>query len=523
MQKKIVKTFAARKSQIEEIVQFYNQNGYVLIQLLDEETCKAMVLEQWREIILKQPYSDDYKLESKNYDNPEEAIDLNEDELFTYATKKDLTPNQLKKYTDGWPMHKTFGATCDPQVFNLKGVWKIRENKFLYRLAKKILNKIEIWVSIDRSIQKLPNQGENEWLHLDLNLKKTYENIDASSNETKTEALQGKVLYTEGGFLCVPGSHTPHMTKTICEQHVNDANYNKDKFPFNENNKWDQEHLFKKQKFIHIPAGCAIFWNSHLVHGVLKIPRRDNIQYGTYIGYFAAGSRPEYKEKTKALDPTNKGVSELQDRLDSYVYNRAPILWPSLDQVHYFPAMWTTYTQHMKNHIAKLHDRVRVGMLNTITQKNGKKLQVVTAPILPREQYQKPDLSELGKKLLGMKLWPDLATKYMAEDDKALATLEQNKKGDKAMQSAQDGIEEREEEEAEHEPEDEVEIEDEMEEEDEDMQSEKEDEDMQSEKEDEDMESKEKDQAKTKKRKSAYMGKSASIELQLKNRFLLCF
>ena len=52
-------------------------------------------------------------------------------------------------------------ACCDPCVFHLPGVWDIRQDPRLYELATKLRS--------GQSIQKLPGQGEDEFLHWDMN------------------------------------------------------------------------------------------------------------------------------------------------------------------------------------------------------------------------------------------------------------------------------------------------------------------------------------------------------------------
>ena len=57
-----------------------------------------------------------------------------------------------------------------------------------------------------------------------------------------------------------------------------------------------------------VPQGCCVLWSAFLIHGVEKIPRTSGLKVGMYLGYFKAGSRPEYARRTG-------GLEELDDRL----------------------------------------------------------------------------------------------------------------------------------------------------------------------------------------------------------------
>ena len=72
---------------VNNIVECYKKNGYVLIQLLTPEECRANVLEQWEKIILCQPWKQDMVLEKKDYDQ-NLPFNENENEAFlNYVTK----------------------------------------------------------------------------------------------------------------------------------------------------------------------------------------------------------------------------------------------------------------------------------------------------------------------------------------------------------------------------------------------------------------------------------------------------
>lgn len=47
------------------ICDFYEENGLVLVSVIDSGTCAELIAEQWREILLKQQWSEMYKLKVK--------------------------------------------------------------------------------------------------------------------------------------------------------------------------------------------------------------------------------------------------------------------------------------------------------------------------------------------------------------------------------------------------------------------------------------------------------------------------
>ena len=80
-----------------------------------------------------------------------------------------------------------------------------------------------------------------------------------------------------------------------------------------------------------MPTSCdgAIHRHPQLLHGQVKTPLGEPIEWGCYLGYLPAVSRDEY---SKAC-----GMDELEDRKESYQQGRAPKLWPSLDEIQYYP------------------------------------------------------------------------------------------------------------------------------------------------------------------------------------------
>jgi hypothetical protein len=376
-------------SNVNAIAQYYEDNGFVLINLLTHEECRDNVLEQWDKIILKQPWEDGIRLERKKYEEGDDSyFGADDDEaFFKYVTKPNMSKTQLDAYKNGWPMHRGFGACCDPVVFHLPGVWKIREKQLLYEVAVKVLREPKLWVSIDRSIQKLPNEGDKEFLHLDLNLEEAVKQVDAPS------MMQGKVCYTNSKFVLVPGSNK--QLKDIHEQYERKG-MNSSKYSFEKQE--DHLHFIENTKTIDVPAGHAIFWSSHLVHGVEKLRRDACIQYGAYIGFMPAICREEYHKKSKD--------HELSDRISSYQEGDIPKLWPSLDSIHFYPKSWNCWKNVLQTYIDKLAP-TKGFMIEKRLLKKGKNGETMDI-IVPEKQadYHPTPLNTLGYLLLGLERWP---------------------------------------------------------------------------------------------------------------------
>ena len=138
----------------------YAAHGFVCVRLLSAAQCDELVREQWRRVILQQEWTDEYKIVVR--DAGGRALDVNspaDHHAFVDAVVGPLTAATRKKFEAGWPLHRGFGACCDPAVFHLEGVWGIRQDPDLYRIASEICGEQHLWTTLDRSIQKLPGQG----------------------------------------------------------------------------------------------------------------------------------------------------------------------------------------------------------------------------------------------------------------------------------------------------------------------------------------------------------------------------
>ena len=391
---------------------------------LCEAQCDAAILEQWREVILKQEWKDDIKIKVHSLsDNRILDVNKKEDqEEFLRAVRGPFSKKELELLKTGWPLHRGFGATCDPSVFHLQSVWDIRQDPDHYTIASYMLEDDKLWVGVNRSIQKLPGQGEEEFLHGDFNM--LFPASDDGEDEVKQ--LCGKVGYTSTQFLCVPKSHTREFQQQVVEQyseHYPHAKPSDKKFGF-DLSKPDPMGLVEKSRLLIVPLGVFLFWKDKLIHGQKKTPINKPVEYGQYLGYWVKGkgSRDEYQATC--------GVCELDDRLRSYNEGVAPLLWPSFDKIQFYPKKFDNFPNIMKAYIEKLdvgHPMVVNGFM-----KNGKPKQYLIP--MPRVNYVPPVLSELGQMLLGIREWPDTNGKRAAVDeaDPGSASKKQRKDGKQA-------------------------------------------------------------------------------------------
>ena len=266
----------SRDSLLGSIHAFYQKNGFVVLKALSSEFCKKAIKEQIKHILLKQPWDEDHRLKvyrmiarRNGHDggveyksSGDEVIYEDDPDLYLEnLLKAPVDPKTLKRYERAWPLHKAAGACADHAVFHLQEVWNVRQNESLFQVATTILDSRELWVDINRSIQKLPGQGVEQPLRWDNPpIKKTPEN-----------EIKGKAVYTDSQFVCIPGSHTPEFYQGF-------ARYKKDYgFQAEMAHKWkgidfssggiDPLALEGEKRVYTLPAGCVVFWSSKLLHG----------------------------------------------------------------------------------------------------------------------------------------------------------------------------------------------------------------------------------------------------------------
>ena len=302
---------------------------------------------------------------------------------FVDAVTGPFSAKRRKELEKGWPLHRGFGACADDSVWHTRGVWAVRQDTDLYEIGRTLLGRDDLHVTLDRGIQKLPGQGESEFLHLDYNPFKTSDETQGGNEKV----LQGKIVYTESNFICVPGTHTDAFLKEFQTTYapIYPRVSEKDKKFELKEEKEDPMNLIGRKREIRVPAGCVIFWNDRLFHGVNLNPKDAEVKYGMYVGFKPAVSREGYKTAT--------GRDELQDRLRSFKEGCAPLAYPSMDMVWHCPKMFQSFPKGMKAYLDKLPPDSP--LRGTRMTKKGDIVETIKS--FPNTNYKAPKLTALGE------------------------------------------------------------------------------------------------------------------------------
>ena len=350
--------------QYPEIKAFYMTHGFVLIQLLDERACKNAIKEQVEKILLRQPWEErlvvlDPRTKGEIVYSPETS-----DAYVDALVRPNIPSRVLKGYQDAWPFHRGFGACCDPAAFHLYTVWSIRENQDIVCTAANLLDcrPEDLWVDINRSIHKLPTEGDDEFLHWDLQKFGKYQ---------PDTSVQGKVMYSTGQFVCVPKSHTLDFHSRFNQHYapLYPEIVGREKAMTNlDLKKPDPLNLKGQTCIFRIPPGCCVFWSTNLLHGQKKTPRNAEPEFGMYLGYMKKAfcyDRPEYRDKAERIKERDieqygqvsqfwgRPTSEREDRIYSYEHGVAPFLWPSLQPISFYPRKFYNFGEILGKYVGR--------------------------------------------------------------------------------------------------------------------------------------------------------------------------
>jgi hypothetical protein len=373
------------------IKEHIEKHGFVVVRMLRERECEEAIADQVKNILLKQPWMEKLVVQDRLTG---ETLDIEQhrDRYIKELVAAGIPKKAREHYHSVWPMHKQFGACCDPNAFHLQTMWNVRQDEDLYETMCYVMGRREIYVDINRCIQKLPGMGMVELLHWDVPVFKPRTGGDFPQ-------MCGKVMFTEGSFVCLPGSHTQEFAdefkakyRSIYPNATDDA----PKFGL-DIGKPDPMDLFKRKDSIPIPAGCGIFWSPYLLHGTEKSPLASGVVFGMYLGYMTDIERPDY--------PAADG--ELKDRVSSYLNGHLPAAYPSLDPVHYYPHKFDNFQKHMDAYVQKtpVGYEGRAKRLVKSSLKHGSPVYVDILKPVVDPGWVPPVLTERGFKLLGLYGW----------------------------------------------------------------------------------------------------------------------
>lgn len=310
---------------------FFDKHGLVALKVLDDNQCKEMIMEQFYNIIDNQPLRDPLKWMKTG----KQFRAFNKDEIYEFLTQEGHTSQQIAEFDRAWPMHKQFGATCDPEVFHLKGVWDVRQNKDIFEMQKLLLDTTKcdenrIRVDINRSIQKIPGKGDEDLFHWDRDVRFYKESTGCSGT-------QGKLMYTPSRFTAIPGTHKKKFLEKFFEYDLDKNQYetldewitkqpkHKDKYSVSKDKHSELEKLLVP---FHIPTGCLVIWTDMLLHAHSKTPIKNAIEFGMYLGYFLQDECREekYLEHASNIIANQKKTMIFQIDIQKYLRQHQDVL-----------------------------------------------------------------------------------------------------------------------------------------------------------------------------------------------------
>lgn len=290
-----------------------------------------------------------------------------------------LDKTQLKKLNERWPLHKTFGAPQELDIFHLHTAWKLRQKPELYNLYSYLLDTKELLANIDRVSIKLPGKGQTEFIHIDRDVHRWDPNPQ----------LQGMIFFSDSTFYAIPKSNTKEFHDKVIEKYeIPPRQKSMTQLP----QERDHEllNLEKQLKPISVPKGSLIIWSENLWHAS-KPNSSKKIRLTLYFGYHRI--HPQESPNT------------IHERLESFNTGKLPPKFPSGGNTSVVPESYLRYPQHMKKYLNIIPQQYHTSR----TTQSGKQI-----PWLDQDKYNDPikirnykpyPLSELGKKLLGETPW----------------------------------------------------------------------------------------------------------------------
>jgi len=398
----IQKTFTG--NQLQECADFSHEVGMGMLEVTLKPGFVDWFILSVAAIILNQPFKDEHKVIVQDDDD---NVLTPENPGYLKLLKSNLSSKMRKVMRAGAALHVGFGAPCDVLIWHLACVWEIRQHTEIYTLATLVLGMKSLWIGLNRVIWKLPGEGDSEFLHWD-------SIVGTAAFEEKDKNYRkhcgGKWMATDTTFIFVPGSHKKKFHKKFQRLYFESVdgkpplyNYNRAaKFTLDPS-KPDPMNLFKRAVKVFVKRKTWVYWYELTLHGVIANPKDGKIAIGTYIGFFPAGSHPNYKKNSK--------VDELEDRLYSLKTGMPPKLYPSFDFVHKFPLQFVSFSAGLLSYIGKMipgHASISTRVNETASKKAGIEVRVPTIinHISEADGYQPPDLSDLGRRLAGLDEWP---------------------------------------------------------------------------------------------------------------------
>lgn len=363
-----------------------SKNGIACVKISGLDS-RAAIEEIWKTSVTKQPWNDEHQI--KLYDNGkllDQNVDEDMEKILDIITKP-LDVKTRKHLHERWLLHRQFGSDCTSMSFWQQARCKIVENEGLYGAMSAALGTHEIWADLNRTITRLPGEGEHAFLHWDLDPR--------TVTNHATKKICGKVCYTEARFICVPGTHTKEFLDDFVNTYGKDYTHitlGANKFGLRQD-KPDPFNLWGRQCSYIVPAQHYVVWDEKVLHGHIKIPLRSHIQWGAFLGFSIAG-----------------GIKEQVERTRLYNSGEPPQKFPSGDVVYPYPHKYKNFPRIFKSMILDRLDPKRYEEL-IFVRKNGKGKDTFDTKgwgWSEKNPYIKYNFSPKGKRIIGIKSWSSL-------------------------------------------------------------------------------------------------------------------
>ncbi|KAJ1467142.1 hypothetical protein T484DRAFT_2389464, partial [Baffinella frigidus] len=275
-------------------------------------------------------------------------------------------------------LHSGFGAPASNRSFNLRVLWKLRQNTMLDAFAQRFLGTKDVKCSLDRPICKFHGKGDQEFLHLD---KQPF-------SEPILDMISGKYCVSESSFICVPGSNNWNQE---IKTHYQEFYKKKKSAKWGlDPNKPDRLNLFEKTRKLIVPANCMVMWMQDTIHGVVK-NTTGRIAFGLYVGFSKEVERAQYEQV--------HNTPEVQDRFRVYSKGVAPKGFPSCDKTQLYPLRFQNFHTRIGDFTDKM-DKTAGQYGFTRRKLNNRDEWVPHLVEYPPIDYTPPELSKRGKELL---------------------------------------------------------------------------------------------------------------------------
>lgn len=388
---------AREKWDTENIRADFQYFGFARVNLLSQQQQEDLTLEIFGEIVQKQPWVETIKLYGADGSELDYRNPAHQKELLAILSQP-LSVKMRKYFEDRWTMHRDFGACCDPNAFNLKTMWEIREDPAVYKIlcalfGKSVADKV-VTPTQERAIEKLPGFGMQALAHFDLDLKELYEQMD--QGEFELYVIQGKVSCMTGTkFKCLAGSHTLAFHEEMREKYKEHYPMKKrsDKFGLKKDLP-DPMNLLASMVEYEMGPGEWLVFDSRLLHGHAKLEIKKPIAFGFYMGGIVLSAKRAAKYLKKA------GITEERDRLEGWKCGKAVKLWPSYDGVHEVPLKYKNFPKVNQSSLDKLKPSPISPHPHTMsyTSEDGTIRYIIKLPLDP--EYVPPVLTPHGIDML---------------------------------------------------------------------------------------------------------------------------